>query len=130
MYLTFTDDAKERVSKYSAPNKKMILDYDDGVGPFSAIGDCGLEGGYKLIFVNKDREFPDFNAKIESNLGDIYYKDYTKPQFSDEMELRFNSRYFTMPLVSPFGTLTENVEILDLGDEKPDKAEMNTAHDC
>lgn len=130
MYLTFTDEAKERVSKYLTPNKKMILDYDDGVGPFSAVGDCSLDVGYKLVFVNKDKNFPDFNAKMESNLGDIYYKDYTKSQFAEKMELRFNSRYFTMPLVSAFGTLIDNVEILDLGDEDPDKAEMNTTHDC
>ncbi|MCT3443227.1 iron-sulfur cluster biosynthesis family protein, partial [Limosilactobacillus fermentum] len=40
--LTFTEAAKERVARYLSPDKKIILDYDDGVGPFSKLGDCSL----------------------------------------------------------------------------------------
>lgn len=38
MDLTFTEAAKERVARYLSPDKKIILDYDDGVGPFSKLG--------------------------------------------------------------------------------------------
>ena len=31
MYLTFTDDAKQRLSRYLGTSQKMLLDYDDGV---------------------------------------------------------------------------------------------------
>ena len=40
MYLTFTNEAKQRLARYVDDSKKMLMDYDDGVGPFSAIGNC------------------------------------------------------------------------------------------
>lgn len=129
MKLTFTKDAQQRLARYLSPNKKMILDFDDGVGPFSAVGDCGLEASYKLVFVDAERELPDFDGKMMSNLGDVYFKGYTKPQFDEQMEVRFNSHYFTMPLVSPHGTLTENIELLDLGSAEVANNYSRT-HDC
>lgn len=130
MQLTFTDGAKKRLARYLTPDKKMILDFDDGVGPFSAVGDCGLGANYKLVFVDKDRSFPDFDSKISSNLGDIYYKGYTKPQYAEKMEIRFNPRYFTMPLVTPFETLTDNVELLDLSSADVATKTQEGTHDC
>ncbi len=129
MKLTVTEEAKKRIARYLSPDKKIILDFDDGVGPFSAVGDCGLEAGYKLVFVNCDQKFPDFDSKIPSNIGTIYYKGYTKPQLDEEMELRFNQHYFTMPLVSPHGTLTENVEVLDFTGVQ-ETNDFQLTHDC
>ena len=74
MYLTFTNEAKQRLARYVDDSKKMLMDYDDGVGPFSAIGNCSLDDNFKLIFVDKDRNFKDFDAHFDSNLGPIYYK--------------------------------------------------------
>ena len=94
MYLTFTDDAKQRLSRYLGTSKKMLLDYDDGVGPFSALGNCSLDDNFKLIFVNQEQSFKDFDASFDSNLGKIYYKGYTKPQFADQMTVSFNPHVF------------------------------------
>lgn len=130
MELTFTDGAKQRLARYLSPDKKMVLDFDDGVGPFSAVGDCGLEVNYKLVFVDKDVDLPDFDAQMTSNLGKIYYKGYTKPQFADKMEVRFNPRNFTMPMVSRLATLTDNLEVLDLGSVAKTATTMKGTHDC
>lgn len=113
MKITFTDEAKKRVERYLGPNKKILLDYDDGVGPFSAIGNCSLENGYQLIFVDQDISLPDFDRALESNIGQILIKGESLPQFEDEMEIRFNQHLFTMPLVSRKGILTDNIEVID-----------------
>lgn len=128
--LTVTDAALERLNKYMSPDKKIVLDFDDGVGPFSAIGNCNLDANYRLIFVNKDVDLPDFDEKVESNIGDIYIKSepYANIQFEKQMELRFDPKHFTMPLVSPTKILTDNVEVVDVSD--PVQAEFSGTHDC
>ncbi|HJF53877.1 MAG TPA: iron-sulfur cluster biosynthesis family protein [Limosilactobacillus coleohominis] len=130
MYLTFTDDVKQRLSRYLGTSKKMLLDYDDGVGPFSALGNCSLDDNFKLIFVNQSQSFKDFDASFDSNLGKIYYKGYTKPQLADQMTVSFNPHVFTMPLKSPQGILTDDLEILDVSDNQPQQIQMTKAHDC
>ncbi|MBD5806626.1 iron-sulfur cluster biosynthesis family protein [Limosilactobacillus walteri] len=129
MNITFTEGAVNRLKRYDLSNKKMLLDFDDGVGPFSAVGSCSLDGAYRLILVAKDTKTPDYDEKINSNLGDVFIKHHTAVQFDNEMEVRFNPRYFTMPLVSPRRVLTDNLEVLDLSDTDP-SAQFDKAHDC
>jgi len=128
MNITFTDQAIERLQRYELSSKKMLLDFDDGVGPFSAVGSCSLDGDYRLILVKEDLDTPDYNEKITSNLGDVFIKDHTAVQFDDEMEVRFNPRYFTMPLVSPKRVLTD-LEVLDLSNTDLN-SQIDRAHDC
>lgn len=128
--LTITDAALDRIKKYISPEKKVVLDFDDGVGPFSAIGNCNLDANYRLIFVNKDVDLPDFDEKVSSNIGDIYIKSeiYASAQFEDQMEIRFDPKHFTMPLVSPTKILTDNIEVVDI--TEPVKTEYSGTHDC
>lgn len=129
MNITFTDQAIERLQRYELSSKKMLLDFDDGVGPFSAVGSCSLDGDYRLILVKEDLDTPDYNEKITSNLGDVFIKDHTAVQFDDGMEVRFNPQYFTMPLVSPKRVLTDNLEVLDLSNTDLN-SQIDRAHDC
>lgn len=130
MKLTFTPQAQQRLQKYLQPDSKLILDFDDGVGPFSKLGNCSLDANFKLIIVKKDAKLPDFNAQLASNLGPVWYKDYTAPQLDEKMEVRFNPTYFTMPLVSEQRTMTDNLEFLDLQEGFRTESSFNGAHDC
>ena len=128
--LIVTDAALTRIKPHLLPNKKIVLDFDDGVGPFSAIGNCSLDANYRMVFVNQDADLPDFDEKISSNIGDIYIKSelYANVQFEPEMELRFDRRHMTLPLVSLKGILTENVELVDI--DQPVNSEYTGTHDC
>lgn len=130
MKLTFTPQAQQRLQKYLQPDSKLILDFDDGVGPFSKLGNCSLDANFKLIIVSKDAKLPDFNAQLASNLGPVWYKDYTAPQLDEKMEVRFNPTYFTMPLVSEQRTMTDNLEFLDLQEGFRTESAFNGTHDC
>lgn len=129
MKLTFTEEAKKRVARYLGPNKRILLDFDDGVGPFSAIGSCSLDGGYQLIFVDRDADLPEFDRTLDSNIGQVLIKGESIAQFDDQMEVRFNRQFFTMPLVSPTGTLTDNVEVVDYSNI-PLPNNQGPTHDC
>lgn len=130
MELFFTPAAQARLSKALNDNTKLILDFDDGVGPFSALGNCSLDTHFTLIAVNADQDYPDFDAKMTSNLGPIWYKSYTSPQFDEHMEVRFNKNFFTMPLVSDRRFLTDNLEFMDLQTQTFQKPIQLAAHDC
>ncbi|WP_373842087.1 iron-sulfur cluster biosynthesis family protein [Limosilactobacillus sp.] len=131
MKLTFTDGAVRRLKCYLNPQIKLILDYDDGVGPFSKIGNCSLDANYRLIIVNADQPLTDFPHTISSNLGAVYYKEEAKAQYADQMTVRFNPHYFTMPLVTPQETLTENMEVVDLFQPTShNQTQHQFTHDC
>ena len=131
MDLTFTTEAQERLQKYlQGKDYRIILDFDDGVGPFSKLGNCSLDVNYKLVFVDPDEELPDFNAHFESNLGPIYYKDFDKPQYDEHMTIDFNPRYFTLPLKSDQRLLTDNVEVLRVSHTDLSAVQTGPAHDC
>lgn len=127
MKLTFTKEARGRVQRYLQPGKVMLLDFDDGVGPFSTTGSCTLDGGYRLLFVNANQDLSAYDFAIESNLGIIRIKGESRMQFDSEMEIRFNPHLFTLPLVSRQGMLCENVELLDLSISDH---QAENQHDC
>ena len=128
MKLTFTPQLSSACKNTCKLDSKLILDFDDGVGPFSKLGNCS-DANFKLIIV-KDAKLPDFNAQLASNLGPVWYKDYTAPQLDEKMEVRFNPTYFTMPLVSEQRTMTDNLEFLDLQEGFRTESAFNGAHDC
>lgn len=129
MKLTFTTEAIERLKKYVAKDKQILLDFEDGVVPFSAVGSCSLDGGYRLIFIDKGLNLKDFDTQIDSNLGPVKIKGESRAQFDDQMTIRFNRHLFTLPLVSDRRTLTENVEVVDYSRGNfPEKSRGQ--HDC
>lgn len=129
MYLNVTPAAQARLARYLSPQKKLILDFDDGVGPFSALGNCSLDVNFKLILVDQAMALPDFDAHFSSNIGEVYYKGYAKPQYAESMTLDFEATYFTLPLKSPHGLLSDNVEVVDLSTDSVAPTMLGT-HDC
>lgn len=114
--ITFTEQAKQRLKRYFSSKKKLILDFDDGVGPFSAIGNCDLEANYKLIFVDRQFDTPDFDETVFSNLGDIFIKSelYANVQFEPKMQIDFDQHHYSFTLTSPTKQLTDSLEVIDL----------------
>ena len=129
--LTFSPAAKQRVQRYLDPTKKMILDFDDGVGPFSAIGNCDMVANYRLLFVDKGMDTHDFDELVSSNLGDIFIKSelYANTQFEPKMTVRFDQAHCALPLVSPLKILTPNLELVTVDSTYQSPAYSGT-HDC
>lgn len=129
--LTFSPAAQQRVLKYLKPTKKMILDFDDGVGPFSAIGNCDMVANYRLLFVDQGMATPDFDERVRSNLGDIFIKSelYANAQFEPRMTVRFDPAHCALPLVSPLKILTPNLELVTI-DNSYQSATYSRTRDC
>ena len=85
MELTFKDAAKERIEKRLNADTKLVLDFDDGVGPFSDAASCTLDVAFSLVLCRPDQLTADYDESFTSNLGTVYYKGYADTQLDGHM---------------------------------------------
>ncbi|BAL61484.1 iron-sulfur cluster biosynthesis family protein [Melissococcus plutonius] len=114
MYLKISDEAKKKLDVYMEENIVPILDLDDGVGEFSSVGNCSLGTNFRLLLLDKNQNRQSFNAKLDSDIGEIYIKDYSKKYLDEEMLLMINPRLQSLQLSGPSGVLNSNLPIVDL----------------
>ncbi|MDF7637540.1 iron-sulfur cluster biosynthesis family protein [Leuconostocaceae bacterium ESL0958] len=105
MKITFTDTAINRLKKLMSDNDRIVLDFDDGVGPFSDEANCTLALSFNLLFVGPDHDLSEFGATIDSNLGTVYAKPYSLDQMDDDMTVDVNEQYLRYSLAGRGGEL-------------------------
>lgn len=111
MKLIFSDSAQRELES-DLDSNKVLLDYDDGIGPFSKEGDFPNGQHFHLVFVDKATTLPDFDQTIDSNLGLVWIKGEASDQLDEQMEIRLNAQWHTFSLVGSNGILDETVEII------------------
>ncbi|WP_010621958.1 iron-sulfur cluster biosynthesis family protein [Paucilactobacillus suebicus] len=115
MKLTVSKEAAKYIENHlNHPNQKLLLSYDDGVGPFSKVGVCSLDTAFQIIAVSKELPTPDYDAKLESNIGEFEYKAYSKAYLGENLRLDLNEKYKTLSLSSEEETLDSSIVLLDL----------------
>ncbi|WP_290033149.1 iron-sulfur cluster biosynthesis family protein [Ligilactobacillus cholophilus] len=116
MELTITASAQDRLAKYfDDSNAVVLLDFDDGVGyrPEEAIS-CTLNQEFRLLIVNKDSDYHEYNAKIQTELGPMYYKAYSKTFMDEKMKIDVKPNgQLTMTGIYR-GELTPALNVIDL----------------
>ncbi|MCM0582018.1 iron-sulfur cluster biosynthesis family protein [Weissella diestrammenae] len=127
MMLTISDQLTEKIRKMMQTDTVLVLDFDDGVGPFSNAATCTLDVAFNLILAKPEQLTDEFNATIESNLGLIYVKGYAMDQFGDGDLTLKQSKYLNNVLESASGILDPNVGINDV--QGADKDEQKVGND-
>ncbi|ANK59099.1 MULTISPECIES: iron-sulfur cluster biosynthesis family protein [Loigolactobacillus] len=118
MKLTITDAAKQKLANYLGADKKLILDLDDGVGKYSKLGSCALNLSYRLLVVDQDEAIGDeYGGTIDSTVGPINIKPYSKTYLDENMKLDVNPRLNTLSLSSESEQMDPNVNIVDISAE-------------
>ncbi|UQS87407.1 iron-sulfur cluster biosynthesis family protein [Nicoliella spurrieriana] len=112
MKMVITAEAKAKIEKVAGPHTKLLLSLDDGVGPFSDVGSCAVDTSFDLVVVDADLDVPDFNKIIDSNMGPVYYKDYSG-QYVDAPGLTLTVQYNQLALKNDSGLIDSGVAILD-----------------
>ncbi|WP_152638997.1 iron-sulfur cluster biosynthesis family protein [Lentilactobacillus curieae] len=87
MKLTITDSAQSKINQVADEDTRLLLSFDDGVGPFSKWGICSLETAFDVIAVDKDALTPDYEKSLSTNHGEWAYKGYSKNYLDDDMKL-------------------------------------------
>ncbi|MBM7617181.1 uncharacterized protein YqkB [Weissella uvarum] len=116
MKLTFKDDAKQKIEQHMREDTKLVLDFDDGVGPFSDEATCTLDLAFHVVLARPDQLTHDFDDTIESNLGDVYVKKYSEAQMDENMTLSMD-KYLNLSLKGDGGTLDDHVILVDVQDK-------------
>lgn len=113
MYLKITPAAQERLQTKLGTGQRLLLDFDDGVGPFSPVGACSLNLGYRLIVVPATFDMTtDYRETIDSDLGPIAIKPYSETYLADQMKLDLNKQRDVLTLSSNQGLLAARVAVL------------------
>ncbi|GAK47833.1 hypothetical protein LOSG293_130220 [Secundilactobacillus oryzae JCM 18671] len=106
-------DVVERLKRHSADQKNIVLDFDDGVGPYSAVGGCALDGGFKLLLVANEISGDDYEPLLDSPLGQVWVKKYSLGYFENEgPKLALNSNGMVQ-FSNNSGLVEANLEIVD-----------------
>ena len=95
MQLTITKEAEAKLKPYfDDKNAVILLDFDDGVGPFSKVGVCSLNQAFQLVVAPKEADLHDYDQVLETNLGKVYYKGYSDMYLDQVMQLKDNGMPF------------------------------------
>ncbi|KRK86210.1 iron-sulfur cluster biosynthesis family protein [Lentilactobacillus sunkii] len=112
MKLTITNEAIQQLKKAFPADSRLLLSFDDGVGPFSKVGICSLDTSYDVIAVDQDAKTPDYNTQLEANFGDWAFKGYSKIYLDQDMKLDYKNNRIV--LSSEAGIMDSNIELKDL----------------
>ncbi|KRM10167.1 iron-sulfur cluster biosynthesis family protein [Paucilactobacillus suebicus] len=113
MKLTVTDSANNVIQEKAVNNPIILLSYDDGVGPYSPHGLEALQIAFKIVLISKDMQKKDYDLPIESNIGTIYAKGYSKRFLGSNLKIDFNANYHLLTLSDDGETIEDNLQIED-----------------
>lgn len=120
MFLKVSDEAQVKLTPYINDEAVIILDIDDGVGKYSKMGVCSLDTSFRLVILEQMQDKSDFQLTLDSDIGAVYIKDYSKRYLDEVMTLEVDPRLQVFKLKSPSGILDGNVPIVDLRPEHED----------
>lgn len=116
--LTFSPEAIDHVKPYLNDHSKLLLSYDDGVGPYSHHGLVALQISFQLVVINDDMPATDYNVEIDTNFLPVYVKDYSQEMLGQNLTITEQAKYHTLVLADENDRIDENVEVVD---ERPSK---------
>ena len=114
MYLKITEAARVKLDEYVNEGAVLILDMDDGVGAYSKVGFCSLDTSFRLLILDKSQNRKDYQMALDSDMGVVYIKDYSKMYLDEAMSLDIDPRLGMFKLLGPSGVLDPHVQLVDL----------------
>jgi uncharacterized protein YqkB len=112
MKLTITDRASDKLNKKVPHDSRLLLSFDDGVGPFSKVGVCSLDTSFDIIAVDNEAKTPDYEAVLHTNQDDWRFKGYSNIYLDNDMKLDVKNNQLVLSGES--GILDGSVAIKDL----------------
>ena len=114
MELKMSQAVINKLEGYHSNEGALLLDLDDGVGPYSKLGICSLDTSFRFLLVS-DKEVPAPTPLLSHLRLDLFIsKDYTANYFDQEPKLNLNERFQSIMLETESGVVDRNVEIIDL----------------
>lgn len=112
-YLELSPEAIAKIKPHLNDHTRLLLSYDDGVGPYSHHGLVALQVSFQLVMINEDQPYDDYDEEIDSNLQPMFIKSYSSRFLADKMTLKLQPKYQTLVLADDSEEIDQNVEIVD-----------------
>ncbi|QBO36805.1 iron-sulfur cluster biosynthesis family protein [Periweissella cryptocerci] len=111
--LNFDDNAVARLEKYFNDDYTVLMDFDDGVGPFTEHGaSCTLDVAFRIIIVAKDTDIKDYQQVINTNLGPMLGKEYANYALNDVMKITLQPTFNRWELKGESETIDPALQIV------------------
>ncbi len=115
MELIVTEEAKQKIQTQINPEDQLLLDIEDGDGPFvdSRIT-CQIDTSFRLLIVKKDTEkdLSLYSETAETAVGPIRMKKSALMYMDDPTTIAIEPTYNSLQLKGPSGLLKGNLQIL------------------
>ena len=96
MELNISAQAAARLAPLLRADRVLILDLNDGIGPYSLSYHDPTQAKFSLLILPR-RNVPDvFDAHLDSPVGPVLIKSYTCGLFDTKTELTVNGDEFTL----------------------------------
>lgn len=96
-----------------AMTKKLLLTFEDGVGPYSQHAMIHMQVQFSLNVVKASDPATDYDTEIDSNLGPILIKGYSQEDLNAHMNVHFNKTLNTLVLSGDGGDIDTNMGFID-----------------
>lgn len=113
MEIKFDDAAVERIQSHLAPDKQLLLTFEDGVGPYSQHAMIHMQIQFSINVVADTDPVTDYNATIDSNLGPIKVKGYSLDNLEEHMVVHYHKSMNTLVLSGDGGDIDTNMGFID-----------------
>lgn len=96
MQLKIDAGVQKEIARYTDENSRILFLYEDGVSPYSHVGEIAMMISMVIVIVNKDQPYLEwFDDTIETSMGLWPVKGYSKAYLDNDMEL----------YIKPFGDI-------------------------
>ncbi len=113
MEIKFDEAAIAKIQPHLGAGKKLLLTFEDGVGPYSQHAMIHMQVQFTLNVVPETDSATDYDQQISSNLGTIWIKGYSTEDLDAHMSVRFNARMNEMTLAGDIGVIDANIGFID-----------------
>lgn len=90
--IEMTSEVKAKLQPYVDEGKVLLLDLDNGLGPYSDEGNCALVTKFRFIAIDPDAPKSDYEIALDSDLGPIYFKKIADDYIQKDMQLELNPK--------------------------------------
>jgi uncharacterized protein YqkB len=116
MQITFKEEAAARIQPLLQDGKKLLLTFEDGVGPYSQHAMMHMMVQFSLNIVAADADVHDYDVWLDSNLGPVGVKGYSQEDLDEHLVVKFNDRENAYVLSGDIGQIDSNMGFIDFTD--------------
>ncbi|MFD0898085.1 iron-sulfur cluster biosynthesis family protein [Loigolactobacillus binensis] len=113
MKIRFDDAAIAKLNPHLAADKKLLLTFEDGVGPYSQHAMIHMQVQFSINIIAATMSTAGYDQTITSNLGDLLVKGYSMDSLDENMVVHLNPNLNTLSLSGDGGLIDNNLGLID-----------------